>query len=381
MENKKRIAILGSTGSIGRSSLDVVRNLKDQLSVTVLAAGSNIDLLEQQAKEFFPKLIAVYDEKKALELQRRLPSIKVVGGMQGLIEAASHTEVDTVLAAITGAIGIRPTVAAIKSGKTIALANKEVLVAAGQYVMALAKEHNVKILPVDSEHSALFQCLQASEKKEVGRLIITASGGPFYKLSASDMENIKVEDALKHPTWSMGSKITIDSSTLMNKGLEVIEACYLFGIPVEQIEVVIHPQSVIHSMVEFVDGSMMAQMSQPTMVVPIQYALTFPSRYRGLIPPFDFRKYPSLEFIVPEERKFVCLELAFEALRLGGSMPCYLNAANEVLVQRFLDKKISWLDISRKLEKLCLSHKVEKQMDLEKVFAIDASAREQAQFI
>lgn len=381
MENKKRIAILGSTGSIGRSSLDVVRNLKDQLSVTVLAAGYNIDLLELQAKEFSPKLIAVYDEKKALELQRRLPSIKVVGGMQGLIEAASHTEVDTVLAAITGAIGIRPTVAAIKSGKTIALANKEVLVAAGQYVMALAKEHNVKILPVDSEHSALFQCLQSSEKKEVGRLIITASGGPFYKLSASDMENIKVEDALKHPTWSMGSKITIDSSTLMNKGLEVIEACYLFGIPVEKIEVVIHPQSVIHSMVEFVDGSMMAQMSQPTMVVPIQYALTFPSRYRGLIPPFDFRKYPSLEFIVPEERKFVCLELAFEALRLGGSMPCYLNAANEVLVQRFLDKKISWLDISRKLEKLCLSHKVERQMDLEKVFAIDASAREQAQLI
>lgn len=361
--------------------MDVVRNLKDQLSVTVLAAGYNIDLLELQAKEFSPKLIAVYDEKKALELQRRLPSIKVVGGMQGLIEAASHTEVDTVLAAITGAIGIRPTVAAIKSGKTIALANKEVLVAAGQYVMALAKEHNVKILPVDSEHSALFQCLQSSEKKEVGRLIITASGGPFYKLSASDMENIKVEDALKHPTWSMGSKITIDSSTLMNKGLEVIEACYLFGIPVEKIEVVIHPQSVIHSMVEFVDGSMMAQMSQPTMVVPIQYALTFPSRYRGLIPPFDFRKYPSLEFIVPEERKFVCLELAFEALRLGGSMPCYLNAANEVLVQRFLDKKISWLDISRKLEKLCLSHKVERQMDLEKVFAIDASAREQAQLI
>lgn len=381
MENKKRIAILGSTGSIGRSTLEVVRNLKDKLSVTVLAGGSNIDLLEQQAKEFSPKLIAVYDEKKALELKARLPSVPVVGGMQGLIEAATFSDMDILLSAITGAIGIRPTVAAIKAGKTIALANKEVLVAAGECVMALAKEQNVTILPVDSEHSALFQCLQSSKQKEVRRLIITASGGPFYKLAKEEMENLSVEDALKHPTWSMGSKITIDSSTLMNKGLEVIEASYLFGIPVEQIDVVIHPQSVIHSMVEFVDGSMLSQMSQPTMLVPIQYALTCPSRYPGIIPPFDFRRYPSLEFIVPEQRKFVCLELAFEALRQGGSMPCYLNAANEVLVQRFLNKKISWLDISRKLEKLCLSHKVEKQMDLEKVFAIDASAREQAQFI
>jgi 1-deoxy-D-xylulose-5-phosphate reductoisomerase len=381
MSNKKRISILGSTGSIGRQTLEVVRSLKDQLIVTVLAAGSNIDLLEAQAKEFSPKLIAVFDEDKALELKKRLPQIPVVGGMQGLMEAASFSDVDVVLSAIMGSIGIRPTIEAIRAGKTIALANKEVLVAAGEYVMQLAKEKNVAILPVDSEHSALFQCLRGSEKREVSRLILTASGGPFYRLPQSEMGSITLEKALKHPTWTMGSKVTIDSSTLMNKGLEVIEAHHLFQMPVDKIEVVVHPQSIIHSMVEFIDGSMLAQMSQPTMVVPIQYALTYPARERGIIPPFDFTKHPMLEFIVPEERKFICLELAFEALRQGGSLPCYLNAANEVLVQRFLEKQISWLDISRKLEKLCLSHRVQKPMDLERIFAIDAQAREEAKII
>lgn len=381
MGNKKRISILGSTGSIGRQTLDVVRSLKSQLAVTVLAAGSNIDLVEAQAREFSPKLIAIFDESKALELKKRLPHVPIISGMQGLIEAASHPDVDVVMSAITGAIGIRPTVAAINAGKTIALANKEVLVAAGEYVMNLAREKNVSILPVDSEHSALFQCLQASENREISRLILTASGGPFYRLPKSEMESITVEKALKHPTWSMGAKITIDSSTLMNKGLEVIEAHHLFQMPANKIDVVVHPQSIIHSMVEFIDGSMLAQLSQPTMLVPIQYALTYPARQPGIIPPFDFTKHPMLEFIVPEERKFVCLELAFEALRQGGSMPCYLNAANEVLVQRFLDKQISWLDISRRLEKLCLSHRVQKQMDLDAVFAIDAQAREEAKTI
>ena len=381
MESKKRISILGSTGSIGKSTLDVVRNLKEQFIVTVLAAGSNIDLLEQQVKEFSPRLVAVFDEEKALELKKRLPHVPVVAGMIGLIEAASFPDVDIVMSAISGAIGIRPTVAAIKACKTIALANKEVLVAAGEYVMNLAKENNVSIIPVDSEHSALFQCLQTSKATEVSRLIITASGGPFYKYSKEDMESITVEKALKHPTWSMGAKITVDSSTLMNKGLEVIEAHYLFQIPQTQIDVIIHPQSVIHSMVEFIDGSMLAQMSAPSMVVPIQSALTYPNRKPGIIPPFNFVKYPVLEFIPPEPKKFICLDLSFEALRQGGSMPCYLNAANEVLVQRFLDKKISWLDISRRLEKLCFSHKVEKDIDLEKIFVIDAMAREQAQTI
>lgn len=379
--DKKRISLLGSTGSIGRQTLDVVRSLKNQLTVAVLAAGSNIDLVEAQAREFSPKLIAIFDESKASELKKRLPSIRIVSGMQGLIEAASHPEVDVVLSAITGAIGIRPTVAAINAGKTIALANKEVLVAAGEYVMNLAREKNVAILPVDSEHSAVFQCLRGSEPREVSRLILTASGGPFYRLPKSEMESITVEKALKHPTWTMGAKVTIDSSTLMNKGLEVIEAHHLFQMPARQIHVVIHPQSIIHSMVEFIDGSMLSQMSAPTMVVPIQYALTYPARQPGIIPPFDFTKHPMLEFIVPEERKFICLELAFEALRQGGSMPCYLNGANEVLVQRFLDKEISWLDISLRLEKLCLSHRVQKQMDLDAVFAIDAQAREEAKTI
>ncbi len=381
MENKKRIGILGSTGSIGRHTLEVVAHLPDQFSVKVLAAGSNIDLLEQQARQFCPELVAVYEESKVKELQRRIPHIPVVGGMDGLLEAASYSGVDVVMSAITGAVGIRPTVAAIEAGKVIALANKEVLVAAGEYVMNLAKVHNVQILPVDSEHSAIFQCLSGRNHTEIARLILTASGGPFYRYSQEDMKGITLEKALRHPTWSMGKKITIDSSTLMNKGLEVIEAHYLFQVPLEKIEVVIHPQSVVHSMVEFIDGSIIGQMSEPTMLIPIQFALTFPYRQRGMIPSFNFTKHPLLEFIVPEEGKFPCLDLAFAALRQGGSMPCYLNAANEVLVQRFLQREVSWLDISRKLEKLCLTHTVEKHMDLDKVFAIDALARDQAQTI
>lgn len=380
-ENPKSICILGSTGSIGKSALDVVRHLKGEIVVKALAAKGNIDLLYAQALEFSPEIIAVYDESKALELQKKLPTIKVVGGMEGLKEVSSYPGVELVLSAITGSIGIVPTVAAIEAGKHIALANKEVLVAAGGYVTELAKQKGVPLLPVDSEHSALFQCLQGEKRESVSRLILTASGGPFFRHTREMLHAVTLEEALKHPTWNMGAKITIDSSTLMNKGLEVIEAHYLFDIPVAQIDVVIHPQSVIHSMVEFVDGSMIAQLSQPNMILPIQYAFTYPERKKGLLPPFDFSRYPSLEFIKAEKRKFICLDLAFEALRQGGSMPCYLNAANEVLVERFLDKKIGWIEISQKLEKLLSSHKVQKQLDLDAIFAIDASARQEAQLI
>jgi 1-deoxy-D-xylulose-5-phosphate reductoisomerase len=378
MENKKRISILGSTGSIGCNAIEVIRSHRDQFSIEVLAARSNIDLIEQQVKEFSPKLVAMYDKKQASILSKRIPHVPVLAGMEGLIEAACFSSVDMVLSSITGAVGIKPTVAAIQSGKDIALANKEVLVAAGEYVMSLARENNVRILPVDSEHSAIFQALGSSPNKEISRLVLTASGGPFFSYSQQEKESITKKQALRHPTWSMGAKITIDSSTLMNKGLEVIEAYHLFGVAKEQIDVVIHPQSVIHSMVEFVDGSMLAQMSQPTMLVPIQYAFTYPRRIKGLIPPFDFTKYPKLEFLRLEHGAFPCLDLAFEAMRQGGSMPCYLNAANEVLVQRFLDDQIRWIDISKKLEKLCLSHQIEKNISLDTLLQVDACAREEA---
>lgn len=381
MKKRKRIAILGSTGSIGKHTLEIVAHLPDKLCITVLASGGNIELLERQARQFSPELVAVYDKSKALELQKRLPSIRVVGGMEGLLEAASHANVDLVMSAITGAIGIAPTVAAIQSNKVIALANKEVLVAAGEYVMKLAKALNVQILPVDSEHSAIFQCLLGRPHEAISRLILTASGGPFYRYSKEEMKQVTIEGALNHPTWVMGKKVTIDSSTLMNKGLEVIEAHHLFQVPPEKIDVVIHPQSILHSMVEFKDGSIIGQMSQPTMLVPIQFAITFPSIEQSIIPPFNFAKHPLLEFIVPEKGKFPCLDLAFEALRSGGSMPCYLNAANEVLVKRFLDKEISWLDIPRRLEQLCGAHQIERHMDLDKVFTIDGIAREEARII
>ncbi|NDD57907.1 MAG: 1-deoxy-D-xylulose-5-phosphate reductoisomerase [Chlamydiae bacterium] len=381
MKNKKNICILGSTGSIGRTALEVISHLESDFTVTALAAHSNIELLARQALQFSAKVVAIYNESLALELKKRLPHCKVVAGMEGLVEIASLAEVDTLISAITGAVGILPTVAAIQAGKTIALANKEVLVAAGEYVMNLAKKHKATLIPVDSEHSAIFQCLSGKTVSEVSRIILTASGGPFHTLSREKLAHITLEQALKHPTWSMGPKITVDSSTLMNKGLEVIEAYHLFELSADHIDVVIHPQSIVHSMVEFIDGSILAQMSAPTMKVPIQYALTFPHRSKGLLAPFDFTKHPILEFKKPEKGKFICLDLAFIALNEGGSLPCYLNAANEVLVQRFLNKEIAWIDIANKLEKLCLSHNIVNDMTLDKVFSVDAMAREDAQIV
>ncbi|MES2121781.1 MAG: 1-deoxy-D-xylulose-5-phosphate reductoisomerase [Chlamydiota bacterium] len=374
----KKISILGSTGSIGENTLNVVRHLGGELQVVAIAAKSNIDALEKQAREFSPEIIAVYDKEKALVLQKRLPHCKDVGGLEGLIEAACVSSADVVVSAMSGSLGIAPTLEAVESGKTIALANKEVLVIAGEWVMQRARERGVQIIPIDSEHSALFQCMDNHPKEDVRRMILTASGGPFLRLPQENLESVTLEQALAHPNWSMGPKVTIDCSTLMNKGLEVIEAHHLFGIPVEKIEVVIHPQSVIHSMVEWVDGSIMAQMSAPNMIIPIQYALTYPERRQGILPPFDFRKFSKLEFAEANLQQFVCLDLAFQAIRWGGNAPCYLNAANEVLVDRFVQGQIRWVDIPRKLEKLFSAFSPEKYLNLDNIRATDAMAREHA---
>ena len=375
---KKKIALLGSTGSIGESTLKVARHLSDHLTITALAAHSNIDRLAQQIEEFHPQLVAVYDEEKARLLQGRFPSLPVLAGMEGLDAVATHSDVDFVVSAIVGAKGIQPTLSAIEAGKSIGLANKEVLIAAGALIMKRAREKNVSIIPIDSEHSALFQCLNGEKRVEVSRLILTASGGPFRNYSDDDFDHITPASALKHPNWSMGKKITIDSSTLMNKGLEVIEAHYLFGISLDQIDVVIHPQSLIHSFVEFVDGSLISQMAEHDMVIPIQYALTYPHRLKGLVASFDFVKHLKLEFYDPNARYFPCLGLAYEAIKSGGSMPCFMNAVNEVLVDRFLDGAISWRQIGEKLETLMSRHRAVPVEDLTTIFAVDKEARKEA---
>ena len=375
----KRIALLGSTGSIGESTLKVARHLgQQQVQIVVLAAHSNIDLLEKQAKEFQPELVAVYDKPKAAELQRRLPGIKVLGGMEGIEAAASHPHANFVVSAMSGTLGLIPTVAAIKAGKNVGLANKESLVSGGSLVMSLARQKGVSIIPIDSEHSAIFQCLNGENLKNASRIILTASGGPFRNMPIEELQKVTVDHALSHPTWAMGPKITIDSSTLMNKGLEVIEAHWLYGMPYDKIDVVVHPQSIIHSMVEFHDGSMMAQMSVPSMIVPIQYAITYPERMPGLIKPFDFMKNNHLQFFAPDVDRFRCLKLAFEAVKAGDSLPCYMNAANEILVNRFIEKKISWLDIAQKLENLMSAHDISKIHSLDDVLAVDKLAREEA---
>jgi 1-deoxy-D-xylulose-5-phosphate reductoisomerase len=374
----KQIAILGSTGSIGVNALNVARHLSDRIQVKVLAAHSNIDLLEKQALEFQPSLIAVFDSVKAKELRRRLPHFKIVEGMEGVCEAASYGDVELVITAMVGTAGLLPTVEAIKAGKNIGLANKETLVAGGAFIMKLAQEYKVSIIPIDSEHSALFQCLKGEKQTSVSRLILTSSGGPFRTWSEEQIANVTVEQALNHPTWKMGPKVTIDSSTLMNKGLEVIEAHWLFNIDPAKIEVVIHPQSVIHSMIEFVDQSMLAQMGEPSMIVPIQYAMTYPERCPGLLKPFDFMSRSVLEFSMPDKNKFRCLRLAYDALECGKSMPCYMNAANEILVERFLAGKMTWHDISVQLEELMQQHKVIPVDSLDAILAVDAQARKEA---
>lgn len=374
----KEITILGSTGSIGVHSLDVIRHLGEGYRVAALAAGSRIDILEQQIREFHPDVVAVFDKDKASELQARVPSIPVLGGMEGLLAVASHSKTNFVISAMTGTLGLAPTLAAIDSGKTIGLANKEALVTGGALVIERAKRNGVAILPIDSEHCAIFQCLQGESPADVRRIILTASGGPFRDYSAAQLEGITVEQALRHPTWKMGPKVTIDSSTLMNKGLELIEAYWLFGVPLEKIEVVVHPQSLIHSMVEFNDLSTIAQISEPSMTLPIQHALTYPRRMQGQQKPLDLTRARSLEFFPPDMSKFRCLALAFEAIKQGGSLPAFMNAANEVLVERFLKKEIPWTAIGNKLEMLMGRYRSSSIASYEEVAAVDLQARREA---
>jgi 1-deoxy-D-xylulose-5-phosphate reductoisomerase len=377
----KRVVVCGCTGSIGQSTLKIAAHLKDEIEIVALVSyGNNLDLLNKQILEFSPKIVALFDEKKAGELRDRGIPTPVVGGMAAIKEVVQRSDVDFVMMAIGGLIGLEPTLAAIEKGKIIGLANKEVIVAGGSLVMEQARKYGATILPVDSEHSAIFQCLQGHDKNTVSRIVLTASGGPFYNYASEDLEKVNVAQALAHPTWKMGPKVTIDSSTMMNKGLEIIEAYWLFGLKWEQIDVVIHPQSIIHSMVEFIDGSMLAQMSQPLMTYPIQYALTFPKRREGIEKPFDFVKNNKLEFYIPNTKKFRSLSLAYQALKEGGSLPCYLNAANEVLVDRFICGEISWLSIIDKLETLLSRHKKEG-IEMENLFLIDRNARREAKSI
>ncbi|MBM6751979.1 1-deoxy-D-xylulose-5-phosphate reductoisomerase [Mediterraneibacter glycyrrhizinilyticus] len=354
----KKIAILGSTGSIGTQTLEIVRTNGD-LEIVALAAGNNIDLLEKQIREFRPKLAAVWKEERAAELKSRLGDmdVRVVYGMDGLLEVAAVPESEILVTAIVGMIGIRPTIEAIRAGKDIALANKETLVTAGHIIMPLAKDCGVSILPVDSEHSAIFQSLQGGQRKALHKILLTASGGPFRGKKREELENIQVEDALKHPNWEMGRKITIDSSTMVNKGLEVIEAKWLFGVTVDQIQVVVQPQSIIHSMVEYEDGAVIAQLGTPDMKLPIQYALYYPERRYLPGDRLDFGTLSQITFEKPDMETFYGLKLAFEVGRRGGSLPTVLNAANERAVAMFLDRKIRYLQIPEIIQACMEEHK------------------------
>ncbi len=353
MNNKKNIAILGSTGSIGTQTLDVIRNNPDLFSAFMLTALSNADLLIKQALEFNPAYVVICDQAKYTYVKEALSatSVKVLAGIDAINDTVTHPDINIVVTAMVGFAGLEPTIAAIKAGKDIALANKETLVVAGELITALAKKHQVKILPVDSEHSAIFQCLVGEDNKAIEKIILTASGGPFRGRSLDFLAGVVKEDALKHPTWLMGAKITIDCASLMNKGLEVIEAKWLFGLEAGQVEVVVHPQSIIHSMVQFEDGSIKAQMGLPDMKLPIQYALAYPSRLKNDFKRLDFSRYPNLTFEKPDTETFRNLALAFEALKQGGNMPCIINAANEVAVAGFLNDSVGFLAMSDIIEK------------------------------
>ena len=373
----KKIAILGSTGSIGTQTLEIVRYNRD-IQVTALAAGSNIGLLEEQIREFAPKVACVWDEARAAELRVKVADleVKVVSGMDGLIQAATEPEAEIVVTAVVGMIGIRPTIAAMEAGKDIALANKETLVTAGHIIMPLAKEKNVKILPVDSEHSAIFQSLQGAAGNPVAKILLTASGGPFRGRNRAELADVKVEDALEHPNWSMGHKITIDSSTMVNKGLEVMEARWLFGVEMDQVQVVIQPQSVIHSMVEFADGAVIAQLGTPDMKLPIQYALYYPERRYLPGGRLNFWELSEITFEKPDFENFRGLSLAFEAGTTGGSLPTVFNAANELAVSLFLDRRIGYLTITDMIESAMRYHKTVQNPDVDQILAAERETYE-----
>lgn len=374
----KKITILGSTGSIGTQTLDVVRKNKDKFEVVAISANSSVDLLLEQILEFNPKYVAVYNEESANKLKNMIPNniyIEVLSSMEGLVRICELKEVDIVLTAVVGMIGLVPTMAAIKAKKTIALANKETLVTAGEIVMEEAKKNNVDILPVDSEHSAIFQCLNGERKKDVEKIILTASGGPFRGKNKEELINVTKNQALKHPNWDMGRKISIDSSTLMNKGLEVIEAKWLFDVDVEDIDIVVHPQSIVHSMVSFKDSSVMAQLGCPDMRLPIEYALTYPGRSETDFKRLDLAKIATLTFEKPDMETFPCLQLAFKVLKLGGTYPTVLNAANEVLVNEFLDDKIGFYDIPYYIERSLEQHNNRSNPTLEDILEVDKETR------
>lgn len=369
---KKNIMVLGSTGSIGTQTLDVVRRNKD-INIVSLAAGENIDLLEQQIIEFAPEAACVYQEDKALELKKRLKGGKteILTGMGGMVACATVPSGDMVVASVVGMIGILPVIEAVKAKKDIAFANKETLVTAGHIIMPLVREMGVNMLPVDSEHAAVFQCLNGERHGDIRKIILTASGGPFRGKSLKDLENVSVEDALNHPNWSMGKKITVDSSTMVNKGLEVIEARWLFDVPFEQIEVVVQPQSIIHSMVEFMDGAVMAQLGTPDMRLPIQYALCYPERRERIGEPLDFTRLTGITFEQPDLRTFRGLALAYEAGKAGGSMPTVFNAANEKAVSLFLQGKVPYLTMADMIEDAMDAHTVKANPDIDEILGIE----------
>ncbi|MDL2280806.1 1-deoxy-D-xylulose-5-phosphate reductoisomerase [Selenomonadales bacterium OttesenSCG-928-I06] len=372
----KYVSILGSTGSIGTQALEVIANNKNLLKAQIIAANTNDKLLEQQIEYFKPKTAVLVDKKAADRLVSRYRgSTTILCGEEGLMEAASDPSIHTVLTAMVGFVGLKPTLAAIEAKKDIALANKETLVAAGEIVMNEAKKNNVKILPVDSEHSAIFQCLQGQHSHQVKRIILTASGGPFRGKSKNELKNITTEDCLAHPNWAMGKKITVDSATLANKGLEAIEAKWLFDLKYSQIQISVHPQSIIHSMVEYNDGSILAQLGQPDMKLPIQYALTYPERLKNPFPKLDFKNMKDLTFEQPDKNTFQCLSLALAAGRIAGTMPCVFNAANEVAVYAFLENKINFLNISEVIREVMRNHKRIKNPSLEDIFETDNKAR------
>lgn len=380
----KKIAILGSTGSIGTQTLEIVRENPD-LKVVGLSAGKNIDLMEKQIREFKPEIVSLQSEEDCRILRERISDMdhrpEVIAGMDGLLEIAQMDESEVLVTAIVGMIGIRPTIAAIEKGKDIALANKETLVAAGHIIMPLAKKHGVSILPVDSEHSAIFQSINGENKERISKLLITASGGPFRGYDSKRLEKVTLEDALKHPNWSMGHKITVDSATLVNKGLEVMEAKWLFGVGLDRIQVVVHPQSIIHSMVEFADGGIIAQLGTPDMRLPIQYALFYPDRRPMNSKRVDFYELASITFEKPDMETFRGLKLAFAAAEEGGSMPAVFNAANERAVSLFLDRKISFVEIPRIIEYCMDKHKLIKNPDIGDILSVEQEVYEGLQKI
>ena len=372
----RNIAILGSTGSIGRNSLEVIQNIPGQFRVTYLTTNRNIDLLRQQVAQFQPKGVVVLDRANASHLRNEFgPTVEVLEGEEGLMEIVKRDDVDLVISSLVGFAGLKPTIEAIKHRKSIALANKETLVVAGRLITSLVKEYGVTLIPIDSEHSAILQCLAGEDRSHIAKLILTASGGPFLNRSPEEFDTITVEEALNHPNWRMGNKITIDSATLMNKGLEVIEAHWLFNLPSERIEVVIHPQSIIHSMVEFIDGSVKAQMGLPDMKIPIQYALTYPNRFHLNGGRVDFPKLNAMTFFEPDRKKFRCLQIAFDVLSEGGTAPTAMNAANEVAVEAFLNRTITFKRIPELIDRAVNNYAGFPSPDLGDIIDTDRSTR------